>query len=230
MQNNIIERIRKLLRLAESDNPHEAALAGTRAAEMLERYNLDLSIVEGAADAPDTNVDLEFIVLAKGAGSVRWQGLVADGIARTAYCMVYYAGGMRTGKLAVVGTTTNRAALVELHTWLCAEIERLSRRQNFRSVSQRSAYCLGAASTIRERLIAEHWARQAAAEESRALVVRHQQANKDFMEAHGIHLAKSRRSKLRHYGAYDSGRQAGRDISLTPRRNLGANTLRITSD
>lgn len=40
---NIIEKIRALLRLAKSDNPHEAALAMERAAEIAAKHQLDLS-------------------------------------------------------------------------------------------------------------------------------------------------------------------------------------------
>lgn len=42
----IIEKIQKLLALANSSNPHEATLASQRAHELLMRHNLDLQLVE----------------------------------------------------------------------------------------------------------------------------------------------------------------------------------------
>ena len=48
-QNRIIERIRKLLRLSNSTNPHEAALAAERVQRMLSEYNLTLeAVAEGS--------------------------------------------------------------------------------------------------------------------------------------------------------------------------------------
>ena len=41
-QDRIIERIRKLLRLSQSANPHEAALAAERVQQMLSEYNLTM--------------------------------------------------------------------------------------------------------------------------------------------------------------------------------------------
>ncbi len=42
----LLERIKKLLRLSESTNPHEAALAMARAMELADRHNLDLSTLD----------------------------------------------------------------------------------------------------------------------------------------------------------------------------------------
>ena len=45
-QNRIIERIRKLLRLSNSTNPHEAALAAERVQRMLSDDDICICIVE----------------------------------------------------------------------------------------------------------------------------------------------------------------------------------------
>jgi hypothetical protein len=42
----VLEKIKKLLRLSESSNPHEAALAMGRAMEMANRHNLDISTLD----------------------------------------------------------------------------------------------------------------------------------------------------------------------------------------
>ena len=44
-QGRIIERIRKLLRLSESANPHEAALAAQRVQQMLSEHNLTMESI-----------------------------------------------------------------------------------------------------------------------------------------------------------------------------------------
>ena len=44
-QDRIIERIRKLLHLSQSANPHEAALAAQRVQQMLSEYNLTMDSI-----------------------------------------------------------------------------------------------------------------------------------------------------------------------------------------
>lgn len=44
-QDRIIERIRKLLRLSQSANPHEAALAAQRVQQMLSEYNITMDSI-----------------------------------------------------------------------------------------------------------------------------------------------------------------------------------------
>jgi hypothetical protein len=218
----IIERIRKLLRLAQSDNEHEAALAASRAAEMLERHNLDLAIVEAAGKAPETTVDVETLVLNPNGTSSRWQGVIASGLAKTAYCRVWYAGGMRTGKLSVLGTRENRAAVVEMHAWLCSQVEKIARQAFGRRGRQqeRKAYMLGAAETIRLRLMQEHQARTATSEASTALVVAHQARNQTWLADNGVKLNSARRTRLAgaSWNSYQDGRAAGQSISLRPQR------------
>lgn len=42
----ISEKIRRLLALSTSENPHEAALAAAKAQELLHRYNLEVSDIK----------------------------------------------------------------------------------------------------------------------------------------------------------------------------------------
>lgn len=39
--NEALDKVRKLLRLSESSNPHEAALAASRAQEIMERFKIE---------------------------------------------------------------------------------------------------------------------------------------------------------------------------------------------
>ena len=52
-QDRIIERIRKLLRLSESANPYEAALAAERVQQMLSEYNFTMDSI--GCDAETTS-------------------------------------------------------------------------------------------------------------------------------------------------------------------------------
>ena len=53
-QDRIIERIRKLLRLSQSANPHEAALAAERVQQMLSEYNLTMDSIGCDAETTST--------------------------------------------------------------------------------------------------------------------------------------------------------------------------------
>ena len=44
--NRIVDRVKKLLALSTSANPHEAALAAAKAQELLFRHNLSMAMVE----------------------------------------------------------------------------------------------------------------------------------------------------------------------------------------
>lgn len=46
MNDNVVERIKKLLRLAQSSNPHEAELALARAFELAQKHQIDVSTVD----------------------------------------------------------------------------------------------------------------------------------------------------------------------------------------
>lgn len=52
-QQDILEKIEKLLALGGSDNVHEAELALKRAQELSIKYNIDLSRVSGASEKPE---------------------------------------------------------------------------------------------------------------------------------------------------------------------------------
>src|SRR3712207_287418 len=46
----VVERIKKLLALTSSQNPNEAALAASKAQELLFRHNLSMAMVEAATE------------------------------------------------------------------------------------------------------------------------------------------------------------------------------------
>ena len=53
---SILERIKKLLKLSESSNPHEAALAAQRASELMFKYNVN----KAALDTTEAREQVEY--------------------------------------------------------------------------------------------------------------------------------------------------------------------------
>lgn len=88
----VIEKVKKLLALAQSANEHEAALATARAQEMLARHNLDLATVEQAetqsgALKPENDPERHRPRREmKGSGLYKYQRTLWEGVAAVMYC------------------------------------------------------------------------------------------------------------------------------------------------
>lgn len=135
-----IQKAIKLLRLSQSDNPNEAALAAQRAQEILIRYDIDKAMLEDPEKpSPETKepiVDFgdEHNFLDKMKCLVSWKARLAEQIASANGCQLYFKkrymsnyDERRTQTLCLIGRKTD----VQFVTWLyqhCSqEIERFTR-------------------------------------------------------------------------------------------------------
>lgn len=85
MDNNVVEKIRKLLALAGSDNKHESESAMLKAQELLAKHNLSLSSIE---DHEPKNVkeDKTGVTFTK----AKWKARIATVIADNFRCQMYF--------------------------------------------------------------------------------------------------------------------------------------------
>lgn len=90
----VIDTIRKLLRLTESSNEHEAALAASRAAEIAAKYGIDIAQASMAEDRP------------VGADRDRWDGRIDPWRRMLAQAVAHSLGGR-----IVWGTESGRHSL-----------------------------------------------------------------------------------------------------------------------
>ena len=128
-----LRRAAALLRLANSDNPNEAALAAQRAQEILDRYDLDRAALEmeGALPAePDEDI-VDFgrkgAPLDSGAGKSnreRWTITLAAVIAHANNCYLYTCGPA----INLVGRASDVNAVRYLYSYLFCEVVRLTDR------------------------------------------------------------------------------------------------------
>lgn len=159
-----IARAVKLLRLARSDNPNEAASAAAKAQEIIDRYKLgSLSIDQpsGVPDAPDEPVrDLKAAPLETPTLTIpSWKFRLASAIARSNQCQIYYnrvvlKPSLRNGfALAIVGRPSDAETVRYLYDWLRREVDRLTERDGAGlGKTWRNNFRFGVIDTIRTKL------------------------------------------------------------------------------
>ena len=157
-----LHKVRKLMRLSESPNSHEAALAAARAQEIIERYKIESIALEyddsKPTRPPDEPIkDFFFDPLEKTGAT--WKVRLALGLAKENQCMVY----SRIGRLNLIGRPSDVATIRYLYAWLSREIERLAARDcTGCGRTYWNNYRLGAVAEIRDRLSAQRAATRTA--------------------------------------------------------------------
>jgi len=166
MATSIIERVRKLLTLAErSGSPAEAALAAMRAQELIAEHRLaeaDLSIA-GGEDLPDERVIEEQI---EGEYARRkaqaWRVSLAGALARSFGCKIYY--WQKSSRIQAIGRESDVQTLRYVQGYLSLEIQRLTEIEWAKMKARceggelpqptrwRNSFRLGAVATVRDRL------------------------------------------------------------------------------
>jgi hypothetical protein len=240
MSSAIIEKVRKLLRLAESPNANEAAAAAAKAQELIDQHNLSAALLALDAGAAEPDEEIEDFTH-KGAPLDdqpilhRWRSYLASTIARANSCRIY----MRGGEIALVGRPSDAETVRYLFGYLAREVDRLC-DQDGKGCGRtwRNNYRLGVVDTIarklreqRDKFEAEQ-RKLAAASGSTALVrvnqalVRVEQRGGDverWMKKNLKLYARSGSSVRFNSSAREAGRAAGRSIAINRSRGaLGA--------
>lgn len=154
-QERIIERIRKLLRLSHSANPHEAALAAERVQRMLSEYNLTLEgITEEETEKArqinrKTRKDLEV-----------WAHFLASCTASVFDCRYFH--DYSTGQTSFIGVGADPEVCSWMYGYLYKTLLRLAsehmrtearRLRSTKSKQEaRKSFLFGAASVIYDRM------------------------------------------------------------------------------
>lgn len=155
-----IAKARKLLALAESDNPHEAAQAAQRAQELLDRHEISQAMLVAAssADAADDDEQIESSADTSTpiyqAGTIAaWRSILAQAIAAANQCRIYVSrtSGAR-GKqrfIQIVGRPSDVEKVRYLYQYLTGETDRLCDRDaKGRGRTWRNNYRLGVVDSI----------------------------------------------------------------------------------
>lgn len=253
MENNttkiekVMDRIKKLLAMATSSNPHEAANAAAKAAALMAEYELeeaDLRVESGEA-----NVDPVEAAMWDGFSSQRtstWRGYLIVGILKAFGCHGYWnpvydnVTRKRITSFRVIGRKTNVQTSNYMYLYLEEELLSLcdkawgdlpaSQACMVHGKRWRNSFLVGAALEVQRRLF-EQW-RQTndyykQSNEKAMVLVRQDQSEVDAFYAKvksELNLkAKSTSNTRVNHDAYSQGKEAGSRVSLGGSRgNIGA--------
>lgn len=123
-----VSKAAKLLRLATSDNPNEAALAAAKAQEIIDRFKLNADALNGEpkADEPDEPIrNFENPLDGNPYGKAStWRLRLASALARANQCRVWTRGGAAM----LVGRPSDAEAVRYLFAYLANEVDGLAKR------------------------------------------------------------------------------------------------------
>jgi hypothetical protein len=247
-----IEKAKKLLRLAESDNVHEAALAAQRAQEILDRYELTATVLdqEEVESIEDFSVKGAFLDRCKGKQLATWKSYLSAVIAKANGCRTFvrweqnYLNRQANATLHIVGRPSDAEKVRYLYRFLAAEVERLCQRDGKGcGKTWRNQFRLGVVDTVKTRLYEGQQATVAAmrteyAANPQALVKLDVAVAKldgrlsavdDWMQAN---LTMKPRTAPRFFadpGARNRGRKAGKEIQISGAKGMLQSAKRMFS-
>jgi hypothetical protein len=199
LEPDALRRVRKLLALATSPNPNEAAVAAAKAQSLIEQHRLQAWIdaerdVNGSAD-PITDARDQPLETSKRLR--KWKVSLAAAVAQPNGCVAYTLSGREGRSLVLVGRAGDRAAVTELWKWLVKRIEWLSATHGKGQPRQwHNAFRFGVVAAVATRL-GEATAEARASLAARSLVVvdparaAHQAALDRFV-AENLHFGRAR--------------------------------------
>lgn len=172
-ESKIVERVRKLMALAESDNVNEAANAAAAAQKLMAEHRISEAMLSAEAGEDENDVEVTNDVLAQFARREPWAGTLAMGLTKANGCEVYYSSthGKKGVDLRIVGATSDVQTVSYMYQYLVHEVERLcdaeAKRRRLAGTIEyantrmwRASFRAGAAHTLCKRI-------EAAAQEQR---------------------------------------------------------------
>lgn len=229
MSATILERIRKLLALAESSNVHEAAAAAAKAQELMTKHRIEQAELEGVdvlEDEPVLNEEAESFL-----GRKPWRELVLRGLAEANGCETYITKQRRTGRitLRVLGPASDAGLVRYMHAYLTREVERLSglaakaERETRRRdggdawgvrLAWHNSFRLGAAAELKARLMEA--STRTMADASGTALARIEKTDKRVeLALAALNLGQRKhRARYKHSDAFRAGREAAGTINL----------------
>lgn len=156
-----LQKAIKCLELSKSPNQHEAALAASRAQEIIDRYNLCVEDIEQGKDpkGDDENIadfgndPLHEVCQV----DTRWTIRLASTISRLNGCRIYYSTKMSgSAILKLVGRPSDVQAVRYLFAWLEKEVRRITRQECRGSIRRYQIdFRAGVVDTIQHKLEAQ---------------------------------------------------------------------------
>lgn len=224
-----LAKVAKLIRLSQSSNANESALAAQMAQKILVRYNIDRAAlaVDGDSDGVEEVIEDHEQMLDDGGQRIaRWKPMLASRVAKANSCRVY----IRASAVGIIGRASDVSKVRYLYDMLVREVDRLTATHG---KGQGRSYCIsfrvGVVTAIGEKL-QEANAKVAAemrAEHTGAALMRIDKALERLSEkdraidawmAENMRLRSSSRSVGVNAAARRAGYAAGQSITLGNQR------------
>lgn len=226
----VIEKIRKLLSLANSSNEHEAALAAAHAQRLLAEHNLDMADID-AAHKPDKADRIE---LESAKTLPKWIRSLSAGVCSAFDCQALHHPA--TGKLTFIGVGADAHVAAYTFSYLDQVIRKLCSQFMKTNVTpslakrnrelMRQSYYLGAVSTIVNRLSDQK--KQTPVTTGALVPVKDALIKQSMHEIGHIRTIHSRRSFI-HADAYYKGQSDGKQVGIHKGVENKSHTKRLPS-
>lgn len=244
-RDQLLDRVRKLLALADqgrNNSVAEAASAAALAQRLLLENQLsvaDVETINPLGTAADPIVEIEGDRADEGRLPL-WLACLMHGIATANDCTtIRWRGGTGYNRITVIGPKSTVDGIVYLYQYLAKEIERLRQARGTargplgvarpRGRSWHASFRIGAVNEVCARLkTARRDQTVELGSKCTALVLRSKVDVERFKEEHHPNTTKGRRSQARSSDGYHDGREAARSINLgggkglpSPAKQLG---------
>jgi hypothetical protein len=232
-EQNIIEKIRKLLELADEERggtEAERELAAQRAQELMLKHNIEMGELKGQSAEGDVGEEGEFI---KGS-MAEWQVGLLLHVGSVSFVEGYYTQLARfEWKVTLIGRADNIAFTKTLCQYLIPwlEAEAASAFKQMKEVqpdtkprSFRRAFYAAATMRIQDRLRQDRQRverQQAKGSTGMELARNEEAANKAYLAKKGVNLRSRQRRGFTSIAGAELGHAAGSRADLTPGRKLG---------
>lgn len=237
IQNRVLEKVRKLLALANSNaNVNEAAAAAARAQELLFQHKLSMADIEisgGEVEAVGKlNVDEETAL------QLKWKQQLMGALALGCYCKVITAqargaNGQKIARMILVGKPADTQTVAYLYEYARKEIDRLCAIQTAGlGFAFANSFRLGACSAIWDAMKAKRAEQEKPAantsETALVLIKRGDAEIEKFIAKSFSNLRKGPAVRASRVDAFGAGVEAGRSIDLNGgHKALGAESKRL---
>lgn len=153
-QEKILERVRKLLELAKSDNPHEVGNAAAQAQKLMTEHAIEEAML-GTVSAEE-EIETDILNAVEGTQCATWRSYLSSTVCRVNNATSYIHGSA----LYIIGRPSDAAKARYLFAHVQGEINRLCKLAAAERGEPGRTWCnnfrLGATNAVRERLDEAH--------------------------------------------------------------------------
>lgn len=152
----IVEKVKKLLKLSGSSNTNEAASAAAKAQELMDRFEIEIAALQ--SESPKDTIIKENIEehndFEQGGRIERWRGFILNALCKTNHCSTYILREKyEKTSFRVIGRKTDIQTVRYMYNSLIQVVEDLSFHYRGSGRKFIASYKAGAASAIANKII-----------------------------------------------------------------------------